>query len=297
MIEYTKKTLQSLKDFNIKDEREVGIAALSSVRFDKKNLIERGEVNINTYAQYMYNSQYNHFWDPDRNLHVLISKSYDTSRNNIRYFLDENFTILHRDDGPAALTLNQSNRVISFGWVKNGILHRDENLPQEVCSNPYSGSPNVEKILYMKNGHGHRLDGPSKVYFSHSGFFSGFFNTINWEQEGKLHNLNGPSLITFSHHWKNGFTSIRSILFYKNNKRHKLDGPALLEFNYNENLIRSIYYVNGKRLDRRKFPYMKDGKIYGRVLKHRGLLMKAALFDREYGQFLRENINPDLLEK
>jgi hypothetical protein len=131
-------------------------------------------------------------------------------------------------------------------------------------------------IAYHVNGKYHRENGPA-VEFS-----DGY---KEWIINGKRHREDGPAVITDSYQW-----------WYQNGVLHRLDGPALIMYK-GDKATRNIYYINDKKLNKTKLPYFMNGELAGPMRLNRNSILRASLFDREYGAFLKEKYDAMLKSK
>jgi len=230
------------------------------------------------------------FFDLERKLYVLITERLGSSLEDVEYFLDKNCTIHHREDGPAVFYL-RDQQMFSYSWYKNNIKHRDGNLPQSVkCSIDYNSKLPIifpRKILYRKEGKYSRTNGPAVIMF----YIYQTIKHLKWYVDGKKHKENGVAEYIFTQH--NKFINLTHKSFWKDNNLHRFDGPAITTKTHKGELKFEHWYVNGKKVDRRKYAYVKDGKLYGNMNKNKKLLINTLLFDREYGQYIREKMSND----
>ena len=240
------------------------------------------------------------YFDAFTKLYVITSTNYGSEMLNVSYFTDEDCTNNHRDDGPACFHYDDYNKIIlSYSWFKNNIPHRDGDLPQEVkIAKKYSTNhiyyyPHV--VAYRKNGELHRNNNPAYIEFFNVYYTINnktetvkMIKKLQWFVEGRGHNNNEqPSFVTFFSNYNNNTINMGCKIFKRNGDLHRFEGPAWIEKTWQEKIKYKRWYINGKRLDRRKFPYLENGKLKGNMLKDKGLILKTTLFDREYGQFIR----------
>lgn len=86
---------------------------------------------------------------------------------DVYWFLDEQMTIIHRDDDLPAIEMSDG----SFFWYKNGLIHRENDLPAIIF-------PNGDQFWFV-NGKAHRNeDKPSAIFSS---------GRKEWHKNGLLH--------------------------------------------------------------------------------------------------------------
>lgn len=113
-------------------------------------------------------------------------------------------------------------------WYKNGVHHRDEDLPSVIYSNG--------KECWYQNGDLHRTVGPASK--TPDGYMVYYI-------KGKLHREDGPAILSrYQEEW------------YINNKLHNKNGPALVKI-LEDGKINKEWWINGKRhrLDGPAFEY------------------------------------------
>ncbi|MEM1149524.1 MAG: hypothetical protein AAGI03_03070 [Pseudomonadota bacterium] len=95
---------------------------------------------------------------------------------------------LHRDDGPAVLIQNEF--VNAEEWYENGLLHRYWH-PAKLSRSIHTGIL-TQEVYYLK-GEEHRTDsGPSRTYRDND---TGVIEYQSWRRYGKLHRTDGPAEI------------------------------------------------------------------------------------------------------
>jgi len=78
-------------------------------------------------------------------------------------------------------------------------------------------------------------------------------------------------------------------MWNKNDKLHRINGPAIISY-YPKRLKKSPnkkWYINGIKLDLRKFPIFENNKKINKVILRNHIIIKAFELDREYGTFLK----------
>lgn len=303
-VEYSKEAKQLFKTVEFKFDDYVAEKLIKDIKTDAFNIKKLKYIKMLT-GDEAHNLGFGLFkvakyFDINRKLFVIIIYSTGTNLIFVKYYKEKECKTLHREDGPADLVINKyNNNIIYYRWVKDGLEHRGDNLPQKVrFATIYNNQNNThyltpQSIAYVKDGSYHRENGPSDIrYFYPTGKQCGFICGLKWYKNGELHNDNDlPSDICFSLNYKSNFVTVNTKTYYRYNKLHRFTGPAWVCKNWKEETKFKRWYVSGKRIDRRKFPYMEDGKLKGNMLKHKGLALKTSLFDREYGQFIRKVID------
>jgi len=206
---------------------------------------------------------------------------YNQHRYQILFFSDNTFTKLHRTDGPAIIRYreNDKGKIESSTemYYENNISHRIKG-PQQI---ELDSGTIME--FYRINGELHNENGPACIKYIKK------TKRILWEMyyiNGKLHRVDKPARLTYAHDG-----TITHEVWYKNDEFHRLNGAAIIEKTIVKKTIEKTtkeWYVNGKRIDRRKYPVFDNGILCGRVLLTKRAIMVSAMFDREYGAFLNE---------
>ena len=174
----------------------------------------------------------NEFWTFDG------SGSYTKPTAKDLYWFDESlgknvceFGILHRKDGPALITYNESVHV----WVPDGIFRsafvKTETAPvikrwfvdgfKHRTDGPAWEAEAIGHYQWFINNKRHRLDGPANITPEVS----------EWYQDGKLHRVDGPAVVSATHE-----------IWYSRRVVHRLDGPAFI----NKVTKRNRYYAFGQ---------------------------------------------------
>ncbi len=204
------------------------------------------------------------------------------------YFADKNLNNLHRKDYPALIQIYE-NYVLTMSYYENGMAHR-LNGPQEYN---FNSNQMLTNKTYRINGELHRDDGPARISY-YDNFLSNNKLTKSLEvyyQHDKLHRLDGPAYTKYSM-----FGDKTDEKWYKDNALHRLDGPALIMYK-GDKTTRNIYYINDKKLDKTKLPYFMNGELVGPMRLNKNSILRASLFDREYGAFLKEKYDAMLKSK
>lgn len=116
-------------------------------------------------------------------------------------------------------------------WSKNGVLHREENLPAMIVNEKFES-----KMLFAVDGKLHRTDGPAylhvkKLWIEDERDYEEVSCSIYYEN-GQIHRDNGPAIRDM----------IRGeIAFYRRGFLHKTDGPAV------STTTMTVWYIGGQR--------------------------------------------------
>lgn len=213
------------------------------------------------------------FKHPITNRYKIIKEDY----NNMKfyfYYLSDSLS-LHRENGPAFIqTCNGT--VLNEEYYELNIPHR-LNGPQRIL---YSENK-IRAKYYRINGELHRENGPAyTVYFPGT-------NKIHEEIYyicGKKYRENGPAHIIYNSHGARCYE-----VWYKNNLFHRLDGPAVIECDFTDGQrTNSLWFLKGRPLDTDNLPIFERGKVVGKVKLTKANVLKAFLFDREYGDFAKQ---------
>ena len=155
--------------------------------------------------------------------------------NVLAYYLDSNFKILHRFDGPALIRPNGELK-----WYQNGLLHRVDG--------PAWIYPDGKQEWYYKDKL-HRIDGPAVI--SQKG-------RKEWHINGKLHRIGKPAVVSLIYK-----------KWYVDGELHRMDGPAiersfsLLEYNNKDEwYFNGIKHKNVKYIDGVVANYNDNGELH-----------------------------------
>jgi len=149
------------------------------------------------------------------------------------------------------------------------IMHRDGDLPA-ILFLQANQNCKLSKAFYFKNGTPHRDEnlGPQEIHFDYNGNIS----FTEYKVHGITHRTGNPAVI-----YSNTCYS-----FYRNGAIHRVEGPAVQDGKLYS------WFVNGMPIDKSIFPIFRKNKQVNKIPITRELVMKAMLFDRDYGKFLNE---------
>ena len=176
----------------------------------------------------------------------------------IEVWRDENFQISRSDDLPSIIKYDRLDKEKVQEWYKNGVLHRDNDLPASIEINSFGnktkkwyqhGTLNKifiyhdcynyeEKISeqWFKNGELHRdEDLPAMTTYR-----GRQINEEGWYQNGKLHRENNPARITYKGEQK--------VLeeWYQHGKLHRaVHLPAFIEYD-DKKIKNEKWYTRGE---------------------------------------------------
>lgn len=197
----------------------------------------------------------------------------------VSYFYCLDKLIFHKDDGPAIVHVLDHYRYEYY--YQNGIPHRIDG-PQEI---QYRDN-DICMFCYKVNNNLHREDGPAYCIYHYEG--KNKRKTKQVEQyyyNSLLHRLDGPAHIHY-----NKIGEIETERWYKDNLLHRLDGPAYITYK-DEKATMKLWIVNGKDINKTQLPIFENNQLCGKIKLSKNTIIKAALFDREYGAFLNEKYN------
>jgi hypothetical protein len=106
-----------------------------------------------------------------------------------------------------------------------------------------------------------------------------------WFKDGLIHREDNPSCIFYLMSGNVGCET-----WYNKGVIHRLDGPAVTFYLSSGAIKNELWTINGAALDRRKLPAFNNGHLVGRVKLTKSSVLKACLFDREYGAFLQQKL-------
>jgi hypothetical protein len=208
----------------------------------------------------------------------------DAGRRCIFYCTDSHSPLdtLHRTDGPAKVIIYKKNGRLSpssVEWFAHGVQHRDEDEgPQEI----FYEQDAITRICFRKNGKVHRdRDKPSVVSY----FPAGQLYIEEWFKDGFFDRDGNPSCIFY---FADG--NVWHETWHRKGLIHRLDGSAMTVYLHSGAIKDELWMINGRALDRRKLPAFKNGHLVGRVKLTKSSILKACLFDREYGAFLQQKL-------
>lgn len=220
---------------------------------------------------------------------------------------------LHNLNGPAWIEYDPSGNIIQEIWYKEGAFH-NLNGPAKCI---YNKNGILTDERWFKENQPHNMNGPTVIIRNNDGIIteeqwfedgdeknsnngptkrcyydSGMLKSEEWYEldddlfektgsEVKYHRLDGPADSLYSEDGK-----IIYQIWRKNGYLHNLNGPAVI-INENDKLIKQ-WAINNKFLPITKLPRFENGQLCGRIKLTKASILKAMLFDREYGLFLQE---------
>lgn len=215
-------------------------------------------------------STVNIFQKPNTEEYELL---YSINSTNIYiYFCRfENSYMIHKSDSPAIIQRDQKYNTITYEChYRNGLKHNSVG-PAEFL---YAVSGPLQFQAYYIDGLLHNENGPATTMYSS---LKTNRRIEKYFYKHKLHREDGPALISY-----NDSGQILDQYWYKHDKPHRLNGPAFITQKTKS------WYVNGVLINRKKYPVVENDQIYGKVKLTKNNIIKATLFDREYGTFLKE---------
>lgn len=181
----------------------------------------------------------------------------------------------HRDIHPARISVNLAiQKLTCLQWFDNNQAHRI-NGPQEVVFQ----NDIIISEAYKINNKLHRENAPAFIHYSFDP--PGRIEREVWHNNGQIHREDGPADICY-------LTSPprETQHYFKNNKLHRLDGPAVIRNKIFVSQNEETWFVNGKTIDKTKFPIIKDNKIINNIIPDKSLILDLYLFDRDYGKYI-----------
>ena len=204
------------------------------------------------------------------------------------YFKNKAFYFdVHRENKPAQINLSISNKgkYIYLNYYKNG-LHHNEHGPAHIS---YSSKLN-DKFLelnslsfkrndkfYNKNGLINCLLSSNRIVlkFMKNNILKAIDQSNNYK-EITIENLNNSTLLSIVNDG-----SYYNYHYYSDANLHRLNGPAIIR---KKDAIEQYWYINNKKLPDDIIHYEKG--LEKDITKTD--ILKAMLFDQEYGEFLKD---------
>lgn len=215
---------------------------------------------------------------------VIIQQKYIQNACYL-YFSDATCTKLHRVKGPAFVVLNTKSYLpIQSAYYVNGIKHR-KNKPQEVS---FFLNGVLKKEIYRENDQLHR-EGDKPAYIGY------WYKPINGQKvkQAETYYKNGqlyrekdkPNSILYGIRGE----IINENWYSKEGQFHRFTGPAKIF--YDRMKCDKTWYVNDKKIDKRKLPVFENNQQINSVRLNKSTVLSAMMFDRDYGNFLKEKLS------
>lgn len=148
------------------------------------------------------------------------------------FWFDENGRP-HREDGPALLIKDATDKVLEEEWKQHGVFHRDDG-PAETKAE----ADGTRKQLWYRHGAQHNDSGPAYV----ATVADGTRIKEAWKKNGGLHREDGPASITI-------YNGIRTEAWYHHGLLHNENGPAYIRKAADGTVIEEEWYKNGQRIE------------------------------------------------
>lgn len=161
------------------------------------------------------------------NTHAKAEISYSYKSLEIRFIHPNSNSTIHREDGPARLTVDMENGFVPrMEWIQNGKHHRTDG-PAKIEAIYNGGQPYVYSEEWMINGTEHRVGGPSAIKRARDGIII-YDQEIRYKQLNKFSRPDGPASLKF------GVTAGQVVpvseSWHLDGQLHRTDGPALIEY-------------------------------------------------------------------
>ncbi len=237
--------------------------------------------------QYYYNSKiidlFKHKTNNSYMLHIRDNPSYKLYLDVYLYFIDEPDSFnLHRIKKPSEILLSNSNN-IELNYYKNGVLH-NEYGPSHITYELKNNSFTLIYIGFRKNGEFYNKNGLVAYALLTSDSLGLTFMRNNIV---KHFNYNGSNqfieITDLNNDTEVGIVKAKNYTSYKYKSKkmyHKLNGPAVTFIQ--NGVISKQWWINNNLIPDDIFQY-EEG-LEKNITKSD--VLKATLFDREYGEFL-----------
>lgn len=175
-----------------------------------------------------------HFFENPKASKMLVNP---TKVSNIPGFTttmmwEENF-VLHREDAPALIIFDHSNRLRISEWYSNGKLDSQKDQPSRIRYFEHGGIHTQEWHL---NNDLHRRSGPAYLEYDFTGELTG----VKYAAFSNLHNEDGPALLS-----KNA-DGTTTAAWFKNGVLHNARGPAVVVYSNEGQVLQTSYYIEGE---------------------------------------------------
>ncbi|MCC8978899.1 hypothetical protein [Bradyrhizobium acaciae] len=148
--------------------------------------------------------------------------------------------VLHRSNGPASMARDTAGRVTLEGWLRDGLMHRDEqDGPALVERDSETGVFVLE--FYYQHGELHRRKGPSRIERDRT---TGIVSMEEYHLEGRLHREEDQGPAYFLRDTEAGVVLLEC--YYRDGEMHRLSGPASISRGATGQIIGECWYLNGR---------------------------------------------------